>query len=113
MRAILGTVLALVLLTVALAGVCVACQPGSAPMKGDCCKGHGKCPRPAGKTPSQCGTPSADSFTVEKAASLEAPVVSVQAAVEPFAPVESPRPVADVSAYSPPDLRILNSSLTI
>jgi hypothetical protein len=114
-RSILSIGLAVILVTVVICGSCFACQPGPAPMKaGGCCKGHGKCPMPAQKTHADCGAPALEAFTVEKVSAPDGLLLFVAAPVVAFVPVETSALALDTGRdYSPPDLRILNSCLTI
>ncbi len=113
-RAFISMGLALLLLSAVMGEACLGCSPSPAPMKGDCCKGHGRCPAQAStKAHSECGAATSDPFTVEKVtvaedAAAPAPAIAVAPAVS-----ASPVSFSVVSCYSPPDLRILNSSLTI
>jgi hypothetical protein len=114
-RSILSIGLAMTLLTVVICGSCFACQPGPAPMKaGGCCKGHEKCPMPVQKTHAECGAPALEAFTIEKISAHDGLLVFVPAPMVAFAPVETSVPVIDTGRdYTPPNLRILNSCLTI
>lgn len=82
---------------------------------GDCCKGHGKCGGQAPSAHSHCGAPAVDPFTVEKTVAscdLATPTVAIVqtiAALVTFPVIAIPTN----GSYAPPDLRILNSSLTI
>jgi hypothetical protein len=114
-RSILSIGLAIFIVTAVTSASCFNCLPGKAPMKADCCKNHHKCPMPVNKSKTDCGSPAIDSFTTESivAADGQAPAVTV-AVPTAFVPADyASADQAAVAAYSPPDLRILNSSLTI
>lgn len=106
--------LATVILTAFLAAPCVACA--DQPMKGhDCCNSRSHCPPPVSKTLHvECGTPALQSFVVE-ADHTPAPLLVVAAQPitdQPVIAVLRAEP-PERSPYSPPDLCLLNSVLTI
>ena len=109
-RATLSLVLVAAILIVAAAGVCAACPSASKP---DCCDEHGRCKESKGPVQKQCPQGTPDSTTVEHAFQIQAaaPVVVDVARVE--FPISFAQTDETASPYSPPDLWLLNSVLTI
>ena len=115
LRAFHTLLLAVAILAAFIAAPCVACT--DQPMKGHgcCTPTQNHCPSPASQTlHMECGTPALQSFVVEADHTpVPMPVVdAASAAEEPIILVFHTEP-PEVPLYSPPDLYLLNSVLTI
>lgn len=119
-RAITSIALTVALLAISMAGPCLACPAPTkaSPESGSCCH-HGSCQKPTqAPAPQGCATPDLASTPIELAWTQTAHAIYGVLAPVAMAHVTAvtPRPamrVALVDPYSPPDLCLLNSVLTV
>jgi hypothetical protein len=121
-RSITSVVAALAVIAVLVGGACASCwaSPQKGMPAGHCCNQSGQCEKP-GKAPvhKECASPAVDLMTVEQSNSHPVKIAPALIAIPAAAVIDYQQSTSRETTpqrtdpYSPPDLYLLNSVLTV